>query len=217
MGKSKRVFWQALIFTVVIFSIGIILGFFLDFSRADKVQLNLLNSEINLLDEQLREGIVGNFNVSCEASRESLFNFANNIYDEAVQLESYDSASKFGDTLFILHRRYDLLRTVLWMQAIELKKTCGDDFHTVVYLYEYNVDDVDVRSKQLFFSRLLLDVKNDMPEDVVLIPIAINMDLESVDLIRQSYDLPKEAAIIIDEKKVVSDIVTFDEFKNLVF
>ena len=50
--KSKHVFWQALVFTVIIFAMGLILGFYLESSRTNEVELRLLGSEVNLLDEQ---------------------------------------------------------------------------------------------------------------------------------------------------------------------
>ena len=36
VGGSKSVFWQALVFTVVIFAIGLLFGFYLESLRAGK-------------------------------------------------------------------------------------------------------------------------------------------------------------------------------------
>jgi len=115
MVNSKQAFWQALVFTILIFVLGIFLGFFLENSRSDTLQLRLLNSEVNLLDEQLRNRVTDDLNVECELAVESTFNFADKIYSEAVNLEKYDSASTLGDDLKSIHRRYDLLRTLLWL------------------------------------------------------------------------------------------------------
>ena len=218
MVNSKHAFWQALIFAIVIFGIGLILGFFLESYRADQVQYNLVNSEVSLLDEQVRERLINDLNFDCELAKQSTFDFADNIYDEALKLESYDSASKFNsDSFLVLHRRYDLLRTLLWSQSIELKETCEEDFHTVVYLYNYRPEDIDTNSKQIFFSRLLLDLKLKYPDEIILIPIAVNNDLASVDLIVQSYELVDFPTVIIDEEKIVQDIITLEELENIVF
>ena len=205
MVNSKHAFWQALVFTVIVFGIGVLIGFSLEGYRFDKSQLNLINSEINILDEQVRNRIVEDFNVSCELAKESLFVFADDIYQEALQLEDYDSASKFTNSLFVLHKRYDLLRTILWAEAVKLKKDCEEDFHTVVYLYNYGVVDIDVRSRQLFYSRLLFDLKQKDPDNVLLIPIAINMNLASVDLAVENYGVEKFPSILIDENEIVDD------------
>lgn len=185
--------------------------------RAEKVQYILIDSEINILDDDLRNKIIGDFNVSCELALESTFDFADKIYSEAGKLEQYDNAAKFGDSLFILHKRYDLLRTLLWSESVELKKECGDDFHTVVYLYKYKLDDVDIDSRQLYYSRLLFDLKLAYPDQIILIPIAVNTDLGSVDLVVKNYGITKFPSIIIDEKEIVDEIITFEEMESIVF
>jgi len=216
MVNTKHAFWQALVFTIIVFGIGLILGFFLESYRADRVQFNLVDSEINILDDQLRTRIIGDFDIDCDVAVQSTFDFADKIYQEALKLESYDSASKVSDSFLILHRRYDLLRTLLWVESIELREECGADFHTVVYLYDYATEDIDIRSRQLFYSKLLLDLRNKYPDDILLIPIAINTNLESVDLVVESYEIEEFPSIILDESEIVSGIITFEEFEDIV-
>ncbi len=214
---SKSVFWQALIATIVVFAAGLVLGYYLESSRATSVEINLLGSEVNLLDEQMRAKIIGDSNISCDLAVESTFAFADKIYSEAVKLEDYEASSKFtNDVMLVLHRRYDLLRMMLWDESVKLKSRCGG-FHTVVYFFDYGSDDVDVKARQTFFSNMLLDVKNAHPGEVLLIPIAGNLDLASVDLAMENYNVLKTPSIVIDEKKIVDDIVTIEEMNNFVF
>jgi hypothetical protein len=216
---SKHAFWQALIFSVLVFGAGLLLGFFLESSRADKIQYNLIDSEINVLDDEVRNRVIKDFDVRCNLAIESTFNFADKIYLEAAKMEQYDGAAKFSDSLDILHRRYDLLRTLLWTESIELKEKCSEmkDFHTVVYLYQYETDDVDIDSKQLYFSRLLFDLKLKYPDEIILIPIAADTNLESVNLITRNYGIFEYPTIIIDEEEIISEIVTLEEIENVVF
>ncbi len=217
MVNSKHAFWQALVFAVVIFILGMVLGFFLEKDRASEIELNLVVSELNLLDEQLRNQISDSLDVECDLAIESTFNFADKIYWEAAKMEKYDAASKFSNDLRIIHRRYDLLRTMLWIEAIDLIDRCDSDIHIVVYFYQYDVEDIDVKAKQLFFSRLLLDAKSENPDDILLIPIAGNLDLESVNLALENYDLPELPIILIDEERIVDEVVTLDELKKTIF
>lgn len=217
MVNNKHVFWIAFVFTAIIFIIGLIFGFFLESYRSDKVEISLLYSEVNLLDEQIREQIPSNFNVSCQDIRDSTFNFADKIYGEALKLENYDSSSKFLDSLYILHKRYDILRMMLWSESIDVKKRCSYNFHTLVYLYEYNTEDIDTNSKQAFFSNLLIDLKNNHDKELLLIPIAANMDLESVNMVVKSYNITEYPVIIIDEQKIVKEVLTLNELEKEVF
>lgn len=217
MGSSKHAFWQALVFTIIVFAIGILLGFFLEASRADSIELVLLESEISLLDQQVRSEGIGNFDVSCELARKSTLQFADEIYEEVLQLETYDSRAKLDDTLRILHRRYDLLRMLLWVEAIEFKERCGNDFHTLVYLFEYATDDIETNARQASLSRLLLDVKEKHGDEILLIPIAANLNLSSVDLVVDEYGIEEFPVIILDEEKKVDGVITLSEMETLIF
>ncbi|HLD98448.1 MAG TPA: hypothetical protein VI815_03925 [Candidatus Nanoarchaeia archaeon] len=219
--NPKHAFWQAFFVTIIIFCIGIIIGFFIEGFRSDKIQDNLISSEINLLDQQLKDRVFVNFNVTCEDSVNSTFRFADKIYGEARQLEKYDESSKFTDSIFLLHKRYDLLRVMLWTESIELKNRCNfnsnTNFYTIVYLYEYNVDDVDQVSEQTFFSRVLFELKSKYPDKILLIPIAVDMDLESVDLAVSDYNIESYPVIIINEGKIVENIESLEELEKEVF
>jgi hypothetical protein len=215
--ESKSVFWQALIVTIVIFAAGLVLGYYLESSRATGVEISLLGSEMNLLDEQMRAKIIGDSNVSCDLAVESTFAFADKIYGEALKLEQYGASSKFtNEVMLVLHRRYDLLRMMLWDESVKLKARCGG-FHTVVYFFDYNSEDMNIKARQAFFSNILLDVKNGRPGEVLLIPIASNLDLASVDLAMENYQVSMTPSVLIDERKIVGDIVTFDEMSGFVF
>jgi len=217
MVNSKHAFWLALVFTVIVFVIGLIFGFFLESFRADKVQFSLVDSEVNILDDQLRNRVIDDFDIECDVAVQSTFDFADKIYQEALKLESYDAASQFSDYFLILHRRYDLLRTLLWLESVELRERCEGEFHTVVYLYDYQSEDIDIGSKQNFYSRLLLDLKNKYPDEIVLIPIAANTDLESVELVVKNYNIKSLPSIIIDELEIINGVITFEELENIVF
>lgn len=217
MASNKHAFWQALVFTIIVFAIGILLGFFLEGSRSDSLQLILLNSEISLVDQQVRANGIGNFYVDCDLAKGSTLQFADDIYEEARLLETYDSRAKLEDTLKILHKRYDLLRMMLWTESIDYKKKCGNDMHTVVYLYEYSSSDVETQARQASLSRLLLDLKSAHGSDILLIPIAANLNLSSVDLVADRYGIEKFPVIIIDENKLVKDAVTLSELESVVF
>ncbi len=217
MVNNKNVFWQALVFTIIIFLFGVMIGFFLESNRSEKVERVLLNSEINLLDEQIRGRSIDDFEVDCSLATNSTFEYADKIYSEAVNLEEYDSASKFRDSMKILHKRYDLLRMILWSESMNLRERCNNDFHTVVYFYSYQSEDVDLRAKQLFYSRLLADLKSEHPDEVLLIPIAADMDLASVNLVMEKYGIENIPSILIDEKTIIEDIITLEDLEKKAF
>lgn len=217
MVNNKHAFWMALVFTLIVFALGLMSGFFFESSRADDLKSIVEHSEISLLDEQLRIRAINDLNIGCNLAMESTFNFADKIYDEAVKLEEYDAASKFTNSLKDIHKRYDLLRMMLWVEASNLRNNCTDYFHTVVYFFDYDIQDFDKKAKQTAFSRLLTDLKAKYPNNILLIPIAANLNLASIDLVLDRYDVEERPSVVIDNEIVVRDIITFSELENLVF
>jgi hypothetical protein len=217
MVNSKHAFWIALVLSVIVFALGILIGFILEGARGDSVSNALMNSEANLLDEQLRESVITNFNVSCDVAVGSLFGFADRIYYEALKMEEYGEASNFGDALVTLHKRYDLLRITLWIESIKLNERCGGKYHNVVYLYDYDTKDASAKAEQNVFERMLTELKNKHPTDVLLVPIAVNLGLESTDLVKKSYKVFEVPSIVVDENRTINNLVTYEELEKAVF
>lgn len=215
--NNKHIFWQALVVSLVIFSLGFVLGFFLESYRIESIQTNLILSEANLLDEQLRLEAIGRFGINCSSAKFGLFDFADRVYYEALSLESYGKSSQLKSSFFVLHKKYDLLRTLLWMESLSLRERCGNDFHTVVYLYYYDEQNSELRAEQLYFSRLLREFKERNPEEVLLVPIAVNTELSSLDLIISKYGVNNFPAVIVDENHVLTEIVSTEELEKIVF
>jgi len=217
MVNNKYVFWQALIFTVIIFAFGIMVGYFIESYRSDKTETNLMYSEINLLDAQIESDIIKQINLSCDTRLQRAISFADSIYEDAMKFEEYEAVGKFNkDQLLLVHKRYDLLRTMLWLNVQPDLNKC-QNFHTLIYFFDYGSENVELRAKQATFSRLLVDIKEKYPEKILLIPIAGNLNISSVDLIMNIHEVKNRPSILIDEKKVVEDLVTIEQLEKLVF
>jgi len=214
---TKHAFWQALVFTIIVFGLGLVFGLFLEESRANEIQEMLLVSELSFLDEQLRNDVISDFGVGCDNAIASTYEFADRIYWEAVKMEQYDSAHKFRDVLKLMHKRYDLLRMVMWTEAQGLKDVCGNRFHTVVYVYAYDTEDIDQRAIQISLGKVLEDFKDKYGDEVLLIPMAGNLDLESIDLMKERFTVDELPVIIIDESEVLEGLVTVEVLEEAVF
>ena len=217
MVSPKHAFWQAFLAASLIFLIGIVFGFLLETGRATHLQTILSTSEIHLLDEQLRSRLLNELSIDCAIAKTSSFTFADTIYAEALQLEEYDSSSTFTSDLQLLHKRYDMLRMILWSENIALRNRCNSDFHTIVYLYNYTAEDPSTKAQQKAFSHLLVDLKEEYPENILLIPIAADANLASVDLALKKYNVQTLPAILVDERLVIDRIVPADQLRSRIF
>jgi len=210
--SKKHVFWQALFLTALFFLLGFVLGIYLEQTRADNLNVAFYKSEVSLYDSFALGQLLNDPSVSCENVIEANVNFADKIYEEARELEKFDDSNKLTNSVKIIHRKYDLLRTLLWMNLISIKENCS--INTVTYLYVYDTEDIDLKAKQIVWSRILNDLKEEKGNKIILIPIAIDQDITSLDYLIRKYDLESFPAIIINEKDVLYEHKTVGELKK---
>ena len=154
-----------------------------------------------------------NPSVSCEDLKSASVDFADQIYEEAKNLEKFDKSNKLTNSLKVVHRKYDLLRTLLWMNVISFKENCGE-INTAVYLYEYDNENIEIKSKQIVWSRILEDLKNERGDDLILIPIAVDQNLVSLDYLIKTYGIKDFPAVILNEKDIFYEHKTAKELEE---
>jgi len=214
--NQKHVFWIALLLTIFIFSAGILLGFMIENWRTSNIVSLYQQSELDLLDIRIQNDIYSLNKINCQTVVEENIKFADRVFEEAKLLEKYSESSRLSDTIILQHKKYDLLRTLFWMNAIKLKEKCKADYHNVVYIYDYQNPSIEIEAKQDVFSKLLQELKDKKGNKIMLIPIAGDNNLISVDLLMDLYgikenDLP---VILIDEKIKITDIKNVEDIEK---
>ena len=142
--------------------------------------------------------------------------FADKIYNEAVLLEKYESAGKVTEEMEIVHKRYDVLRTFLWINNIKTFEKCEKDYSTVVYLYEYFSKDLTQKARQNVWSKILSDLKEKEGNNILLIPIAADSDLTSLDSLIYKFNITNYPVVVINEKDVIYELSSVEELRKYV-
>ncbi|HLC78721.1 MAG TPA: hypothetical protein VJH92_06365 [Candidatus Nanoarchaeia archaeon] len=202
LQSPKNVFWEALILTVVVFVFGLFLGLALEKSRISDINDYYVSSEISLIDTLALNDATSFENTSCSDLILGNLLFADKIYIESKILEDYEEANKLSDSLKLVHKRYDLLRTLLWINANNVKLQCKGDFSVVVYLYERETTDLAQKASQNVWSKVLKDFKEEEGANIVLIPIATDSDLSSLRVIVSRYDLDSYPVVIVNDQVI---------------
>ena len=211
---SYDAFWKAFIFSTIIFIFGLNMGSFIENSTLDKLEKNVINSEVELYDSNIRSNVLEYYNISCEKAIENTFEIADKIYEEVKMLEELDKSSTIVEGFDEVHKRYDLLRTQLWLDATNLKTNCQDNFNLIVYIYEYNSKKPQVISIQNLYEELTSEIKSNYESEVLLIPIANNMELNSLELLLENYDIVNQTSIIINNKYVIKGVTNYQEIAS---
>jgi len=209
--SQKHVFWQALLVTILIFSLGLIAGFVLENWRTGKVDFLFKKSDIDLLDARIQNEIYLSGKFNCDRAIEENIKFADRIYEEAKILDRYETASELTGKIQLEHKKYDILRALLLLNSIQIKEKCNATYYEVVYFYNFQERDFDKRAKQNVFSNQLREVKELKGSDVLLIPIAGNINASSIDLLMDKYNVSKNELPVI----LINRDIKIKEIQNL--
>ncbi|MCK5043783.1 hypothetical protein KAR52_02170 [Candidatus Pacearchaeota archaeon] len=209
--NQKNVFWQALILTGIVFVIGLVLGSVLESNRLDEINDYYAQSEVSLMDILALNNLIDLEDTSCDILVDANFQFADKIYEEALLLEKYGDSEKMDDNFKFIHKKYDLLRTFLWINSIKSKERCDGDFSTVIYLYEYDSKDLTKKATQIVWSRILSDLKQEKGNEILLIPIAINSDVTSLNYLIEDFEISKFPVVIVNEEHIISELSSVED------
>lgn len=198
--KQKMLFLYAFILTLVVFNLGIFMGYMLETSRVNEINVLYLEAEMELLDQRIQKDALEVIGLNCELLVQENIAFADRIFEEALLIQKFEDANKMNDNINFYHKRYDLLRTLFWINSIRIKQECASEYHNLVYIYQFNSPTIEQEAKQRFFSNLLVEIKEEYGEKVMLIPIAGDNDLPSINLLLDKYEITEFPTILIDEE-----------------
>jgi hypothetical protein len=212
LKSQKHVFWEALLVTILIFTIGIFFGILIEGNRMDTINEYYAQSEISLMDMIIYQDIVKSDDTTCETLIESNIKFADKIYSEAVFLSRYDD-QQLTKGAELAQKRYSLLRTLLWMDIIKTQENCENDFNSVIYLYRQNTQDLTKKAEQKVWSKILGDLKEELGNEIILIPIGVVEEDISLNTIIKKYEITELPAVIVNDHPI-TEISSKEDLKK---
>ncbi|MFH1290965.1 MAG: hypothetical protein ABIH79_00200 [archaeon] len=194
---------------------GLFLGMLIETSNSSKISNLYLQSEISLTDAMAVSRLTEEFDFDCDSIKQGNINFADRIYTEAKLLEEYEDSGKLTDNMILLHKKYDLLRTLLWTSNQNSLERCNN-YNLLVYLYEYESENITKKATQNVWSKIIIDVKmgND---DILLLPIAADQNLTSLNLLINEHSITQFPALIINNNQILyglDNVASIEKFLN---
>ncbi len=215
LSNKKRVFWEALLLTLVVFLLGMLVGILFEEKRVNIIEEYYVQSEISLMDILALNNFANLNNISCDALVSSNIDFANRIYEEAKLLEKYEDSGKLSDKMNLEHRKYDIMRTFLWINTMKTHEICEDKgIHTVIYLYEYNIEDLTKKATNSVWSKILGDLKEKYGNEILLIPIAVDSDLVSLNSVLENFEISQYPVLIINNEHVIEELSSVEDLEE---
>lgn len=190
----------ALVITVMVFTLGFLLGNFFDNYKRDYVQEVTKQQELEFTSLQLQylylESVQGT--EKCPALYQTLENNIRTLAPTLNQMMDYEKSKNINSTNYLfLKRQYLLSNLKYWLLSEELKKTCSGDSVTVLYFFSNNCE-ICLESQGVILSNL-----KQAFEDKLLI-FAIDSDFTEepmVTLLKNKYNITAYPTLVINDRK----------------
>lgn len=216
MARFGDIFWKALILTVVVFLLGVFLGFALERNRIGDIEKEFQRIDLQWSDAKLQTLYYQNLEPRfCDSAIRENLEFADRVYNEGLKIENYDGASFLTDDLELEKKKYALLKVEFWLNSILLKERCKADYINLVYFFA-NDPELKIESEQATQAEILKDLKEKYGKDLMLIPLPIDMDISMINIMKGTYEISKTPTILINEKIKLEGLQSFDEIESII-
>lgn len=211
---STKRYVLALVFTLLIFIPGLLLGIMLDNARAKTLEQESQLQEINFRSNQLSYAYITsleNNTASCVALKASLETSIKDLSKSLDTIENYKKDSKFNTEDFeILSRRYVLDNLNYWLLSKKTKELCGYDTVNVLYFFNSACENCPDQ------GIILTYFKKKMEDKLLVFPINTDIvdDEQMISLLVKVYNVTEYPSIVIDDS-MHKGIVSTEEFQKI--
>lgn len=202
----------ALVITIMVFTLGFLLGNFFDNYKRSYVQEVAKQQELEFTSLQLQYIYLENIKgvEKCPVLYQTLENNIGTLAPTLNQMLDYEKSKNVNSTNYLfLKRQYLLSNLKYWLLSEEFKKTCSGDSVTVLYFFS-NDCKICLESQGVILSNL-----KQAFEDKLLV-FAIDSDFTEepmVALLKNKYNVTKYPTLIINDHKV-DQFLTRNELLN---
>ncbi len=195
---SKTKYFMAGFFTLVIFLLGLFLGFVIEgkrvsyieeSSRLEKLDFNSLQLQYSYVEQLSQEG-------NCDAVSKTFESTIESLEKSRIRLENFEQTSKINKYEFeLLRREYMNAQMRYWLLASRSKEICDVERPNILYFYSTKKDCPDCQEqafiltylKKLFDDKVLIFSFDGKYEDEPMFPI-----------LKKTYGIETYPSIVIE-------------------
>jgi thiol-disulfide isomerase/thioredoxin len=211
---SKDKYFTAGVITLLIFTLGLTLGFIIDDHRYNLIEEVNMEQDVKYLSVQLQYlylNAFSNYNncpILATTLRETIEDLSDSL-SEVIEFEENEEVSDLRKQ--IVMRRYVLDNLRYWLLAHESKQKC--DLNIVPILYFYSTDCPSCPNQ----GTILTYYKKLFQEQVLVFPINLDFQAEEpmIEIMTSQFNVTKYPTIIIDNKKY-EGVVKRDRLKEII-
>lgn len=174
---QKHVFSLSLLITILIFAVGIITSYYLDFFRVDAVDNSILKHEINRDSYLIQKDFLDTFGQeSCDSLNSQIYQMRREMVFVGNDLTSYGTNAMFRkDDFDYLKRKYFLLELDFLNLVKKANERCNNEYEIIVFFY--TIDDkiserqgfiIEDLNEQFDHKIIVLSFDKDYDDDAAL-------------------------------------------------
>ncbi len=209
----KNIFTITAVITIIVFLVGVYVGFVLDSMRVEEVKSRITEIDNLWNDVRLMQSYIEEFSNKteyCDFLLDENLKIGDKIYEEGLKVEEYEMTNRFAPFFVLEKKRYALLDLQFWLNSIELKKSCNGNYSTVIYFYsQYNKT-----IEQGFQDRVLWDLKQKCGPQIIYITFPVDMDISTIGMVKRIYNIEKTPSILINETLLLESPITMRELEK---
>ena len=136
---SGRRYLFAAVLTLLIFSLGVMLGMVIEGKRVAVINEKANEQRLDFNSIQLQYEYINQLSLekNCDALAKSFDNNVNTLEDTREKLESYHGQASVNKAEFdLIRREYTIAQFNYWLFAKKYKKLCNADIATILFFYD---------------------------------------------------------------------------------
>lgn len=207
---SWRIYIIAGIITLIVFSLGVSLGFLLSNEKYDIIRYDLENLQLKQKDIELELLLISSIGEeSCDTLKYEIEKTASLSSELGEKVSYYDREMIKNPEFYILKKQYIITLIEFWNYWELFKKNCNSSVNTVLYFYSIsNCNECQAQGFVLSF------LKQENPEKIMIFALDKDEDLYSLNLVKNIYNVTKAPTLVINNKKY-EDLKDINVLKDL--
>ncbi len=214
MVEKGDIFMKALFIAFVLFAGLIVIALFFEIQRLNLAYEKYSATELSWQDLRIKDYYFKDLGKNfCREAIESNKEFADRIYKEGVLLQNYENANRMTSSMINEKKKYVLLQLEFWQNLEDVKEQCNASYVTVAYFYS-QYPNLNQKAMQNTVSDMLIKLKRDNPDKVMLIPIAGDIGLSSVEFVISLYNATEFPSLIINQEFKLEGLHAIEEVEK---
>jgi len=202
-----KIYALAAFVTLLLIVSSFYLNWYMGNTKEQELQQKYYSIDSLLSSSQLEFEYISSAKDNCNLLNETIGMTRTNLVSINTKLEEYKDYLVSDVEFNRLKTEQTILYVKIWMLSKKVKESCNMNFSTMLYFW-----DTSMQSKEQGY--IVDAVRNDHPDDLIIIPLDYNFDIGIINLLKKDYKIDSAPTILIDENTKLTGLNSKDEIEK---